>query len=132
MNILGIQWMDKVREKIGFAWAYHQKAKQQHYKTGLGVEPSGQKKSEGGGIKNNRGRDLEADITQTGLSWQQLERITQDRRRRRDVVNGTWSRRSQEPNYVIHFNEYEKHSSDPNPKSRIAALCHGSRERWQH
>ena len=27
------------------------------------------------------GDDLEADITQTGLSWKQLERIVQDRRR---------------------------------------------------
>ena len=29
--------------------------------------------------QNTWRRDLEADITQTGLSWKQLERITQDR-----------------------------------------------------
>ena len=47
--------------------------------------------------KNTRPRDLEADITQTRLSWQQLERIAQDRRRWRDVVHGLCSRRSQGP-----------------------------------
>ena len=41
-------------------------AKQQHYKTGLDVEPSGQETE--GETKNTGQRDLEADITQTGLS----------------------------------------------------------------
>ena len=69
-KILGIQWMDKVSNKD--LW-----------------ERTSQ--------KNTWRRDLEADITQTGLSWKQLERIAQDRRRWRDVVHGLCSRRSQGP-----------------------------------
>ena len=38
--------------------------------------------------------ELETGITQTGLGWQQLERIAQDRRRWREVVHGLCSRRS--------------------------------------
>ena len=61
------------------AWPHIEKAKHEHYETGLDVEPSGQAKE--GDIEKH----LEADITQTGLSWKQLERIAQDRRRWRDV-----------------------------------------------
>ena len=42
------------------------------------------------GDQNTWRRDLLADITQVGLSWQQLERIAQDRRRWREVVPGRW------------------------------------------
>ena len=71
-----------------------EKAKHQRYVTGLDVEPPGQAK-EGETNKNTWRRDLEADITQTGLSWKQLERIAQDMRRWREVVHGLCSRRSQ-------------------------------------
>ena len=57
--------------------------------------PQGKRKR--GRPKNTWRRDLEADITQTGLSWKQLERIAQDRRRWRDVVHGLCARRSQGP-----------------------------------
>ena len=70
-----------------------EKAKHQRYKTGLDVEPPGQAKE--GETKNTWRRDLEADITQTGLNWKQLERIAQYRRRWREVVHGLCSRRSQ-------------------------------------
>ena len=70
-----------------------EKAKHQHYEKGVDVEPSGQEKD--GDDNNTWRRDLEADITQTGLSWQQPERIAQDRRRWREVVHGF--KRSQEP-----------------------------------
>ena len=81
------------QEKMGMAWRHIEKAKHQRYETGLGVEPPEQAKE--GRPKNTWRRDLEADITQTGLSWKQLERIAQDRRRWRDVVHGLCSRRSQ-------------------------------------
>ena len=55
--------------------------------------PQGKRKR--GRPKNTRRRDLDAAITQTGLSWKQLERIAQDRSRRRDVMHGLCSRRSQ-------------------------------------
>ena len=45
--------------------------------------------------KNTWRLDLEADITQTGLSWKQLEMIAQDRRPLREVAHGLYSRRSQ-------------------------------------
>ena len=80
------------------AWPHIEKAKHQHYETGLDVEPSGQAKE--GRPKNTWRRDLEEDITQTGLSWKQLERIAQDRRRWRQVVHGLCSRRSQWPKQV--------------------------------
>ena len=54
--------------------------------------PQGKRKR--GRPKNTWRRDLEADIKQTGKGWQQLERIAQDRRRWRNVVDGLCSRRS--------------------------------------
>ena len=83
----------------GMASPHLEKAKQQHYETGLGVKPSGQGKREG--VQNNTWRhDLEADITEMGLSWQQLERIAQGRRRWREVVHGLCFRSSRGPKYV--------------------------------
>ena len=55
------------------------------------MEPSGQAKER---ETEKQRRDLEADITQTALSWKQLERIAQDRRLWRDVVRGLCSRSS--------------------------------------
>ena len=69
------------------AWPHIEKSKKQHYETGIDVEPSEQAKE--GDTENTWPRDLEADITQTGLSWKQLERIAQDTRRWRDVVHGS-------------------------------------------
>ena len=79
------------------AWPLIEKAKHQHDETGLDVEPSGQAKEGRVRPKNTWRRDLEADITQTGLSWKQLERIAQDRRRWRDVVHEQGSMRNQGP-----------------------------------
>ena len=75
------------------AWPHIEKAKHQRYETDLDVEHPGQAKE--GRPKNTWRRDLEADITQTGPSWKQLEMIAQDRRRWRDVFHGLCSRRSQ-------------------------------------
>ena len=95
---LGIRWLDKISNKdiwlrinhvqmeIGVSWPHHDKAKHQHYKTDLDLEPSGPEKE--GNDKNTWRRDLEADITETGLSWKQLEMIAQDRRRWREVAPG--------------------------------------------
>ena len=112
-KILGIQWMDKVSNKDlwkrtnqvqidtdilirRWGWLGHTFRKPNTNITRQAlVEPSGQAKE--GRPKNTWWRDLEADITQTGLSWKQLERIAQDRRRCRDVVHGLCSRRSQWP-----------------------------------
>ncbi len=58
---------------MGMASPHIEKEKHQRYETGLDVEPPGQAKE--GRPKNTWRRDLEADITQTGLSWKQLERI---------------------------------------------------------
>ena len=81
--------------KRRWGWIGHRlrKPKHQHYETGLDLEPQG--KGKRGRPKNTWRRDLEADITQTGLSWKQVERIAQDRRRWRDVVHGLCSSRSQ-------------------------------------
>ena len=49
------------------------------------------------GANNTWRRDIEADISQTGLNRQQLERIAQDRRRWREVVHSLCSNRSQGP-----------------------------------
>ena len=54
--------------------------------------PQGKRKR--GIPKNTWRRDLEADIKQTGNSWQKLETIAQDRRRWRNIVDGLSSRRS--------------------------------------
>ena len=75
------------------AWPHIEKAKHQHFETGLDMEPSGQAKE--GETEKHLAGDLEADITQMGLSWKQLERIAQDRKRSRDVVHGLCSRRCQ-------------------------------------
>ena len=74
------------------AWPHLEKAKHQHNQTSPDVEPPRQEKE--GKTKNTWRRDLEADIKQTGNGWQQLERIAQDRRRWRNVVDGLCSRRS--------------------------------------
>ena len=54
--------------------------------------PQGKRKR--GRPKNTWRRNPEADIKQTGNGCQQLERIAQDRRRWRNVVDGLCSRRS--------------------------------------
>ena len=53
-----------------------EKAKHQHYEKGVDVELSGQEKD--GDDNNTWSCDLDADITQTGLSWQQLDRQGQE------------------------------------------------------
>ena len=62
--------------------------------------PQGKRKK--GRLKNTWRRDLEADIMQMGLSWQQLERIAQDRRRRRrEVVHDLWFSRKIRSSHTI-------------------------------
>ena len=109
-KILGIQWMDKVSNKdlwertsqvqmeidiLKRRWLGHtlRKPNTNITRQALTWNPQGERKR--GRPKNTWWHDLEADITQTGLSWKQLERIAQDRRRWRDVVHGLCSRRSQ-------------------------------------
>ena len=106
-KILGIQWMDKVSNKdlwertsqvqieieiLKRRWGWHghtlRKPNTNITRQALTLNPQGKRKRGGGGRPKNTWRcDLEADITQTGLSWKQLERIAQDRRRWRDVVH---------------------------------------------
>ena len=111
-KILVIQWMDKVGNKDlwertnqvqieieilkrRWGWFGHtlRKPNSNITRPALTLDPQGKRKR--GRPKNTWRRDLEVDITQTGLSWKQLERIAQDRRRWRDVVHGLCSRRSQ-------------------------------------
>ena len=47
--------------------------------------------------KNTWRRDLEADAKQTGCTWRELERIAQDRRRWRTVVDGLCPSRCSRP-----------------------------------
>ena len=61
-----------------------EKAKHKHNQT----RGTPKARERGGDQKNTWQRDLEADIKQTGNGWQQLERIAQDRRRWRNVVDG--------------------------------------------
>ena len=111
-KILGIQWMDKVSNKdlwertsqvqieieiLKRRWGWHghtlRKPNTNISRQALTWNPQGKRKR--GRPKNTWRRDIDADITQTGLSWKQLERIAQDRRRYRDVVHGLCFRRSQ-------------------------------------
>ena len=113
-KILVIQWMDKVsnnnlwkrtnqvqidtyilKRRWGCLGHTLRKPNTNITRQALTWNPQGKRKR--GGPKNTWQREFEADITQTGLSWKQLERIAQDRRRRRDVVHGLCSRRSQGP-----------------------------------
>ena len=43
------------QEKMGMAWPHIEKAKHQHYETGLDVEPPGQAKGGGGGDRKTPG-----------------------------------------------------------------------------
>ena len=89
--ILGIQWMDKVSNKDlwertsqvqieieilkrRWGWLGHtlRKPNTNITRQALTWNPQGKRKR--GRPKNTWRRDLEADITQTGLSWKQLER----------------------------------------------------------
>jgi len=58
----------------------------------LSWNPQGKRKR--GRPKNTWRRDLEADIRQSGYTWNQLERMAKDRKRWRSVVGGLCSRRS--------------------------------------
>ena len=108
-KLLGIQWMDKVSNKDlwertsqvqleieilkrRWGWLGHTLRKPNINITRQALTWNPQGKRKRGRPKNTWRRDLEADITQTGL-----ERIAQDRRRWRDVVHGLCSRRSQGP-----------------------------------
>ena len=99
-KILGIQWMDKVNNKDlwdrtnqiqieidilkrRWVWLGHTSRKPNSNITRQALTWNPQGKRKRGRLKN------------PGLSWKQLERIAQDRRRWRDVVHGLWSRRSQ-------------------------------------
>ena len=111
-KILRIQWMDKVSnndlwERTSqiqieveiltrrWGWLGHTLRKPNTNITRQALTWNTQCKRKRGRPKNTWRRDLEADITQTRLSWKQLERIAQDRRRWIDVVHGLCSRRSQ-------------------------------------
>ena len=111
-KILEIQWMDKVSNKdlwertnqvqieieiLKRRWGLlvHTLRKPNTNVTRQALTWNPQGKRKRGRPKNTWRRDLEADITQTGLSWKQLERIAQDRSRWREVVHGLCSRRSQ-------------------------------------
>ena len=113
-KILGIQWMSKVSNKDlwertsqvqieieilkrRWGWLGHTLRKPNTNVTRQALTWNPQGKRKRGRPKNTWRRDLEADITQTGLSWKQLERIAQDRRRWREVVHGLCSRRSHGP-----------------------------------
>ena len=110
LKILGIQWMDKVSNKDlwgrtsqvkieieilkrRWGWLGHTLRKPNTNITRQALTWNPQCKRNRGRPKNTWRRDLEANITQTGLSWKQLERIAQDRRRWRDAVDGLCSRR---------------------------------------
>ena len=113
-KILGIQLMDKASNKglwertsqvqieidiLKRRWGWHghtlRKPNTNITRQALTWNPQGKRKK--WRPKNTWRGDLEADITQTGLSWKQLERFAQDRRRWGDVVHGLCSRRSQGP-----------------------------------
>ena len=110
-RILRIHWMDRVSNKDlwdrthqaqieieilkrRWGWLGHtlRKPSTNITRQVLTWNPQGKRKR--GRPKNTWRRDLEADIKQTGKGWQQLERIAQDRRRWRNVVDGLCSRRS--------------------------------------
>ena len=99
-RILRIHWMDRVsnkdlRDRTHQAQIEIEILKRRWGWLGRQVltwNPQGKRKR--GRPKNTWRRDLEADIKQTGNGWQQLERIAQDRRRWRNVVDGLCSRRS--------------------------------------
>ena len=110
-RILQIHWMDRVSNKDlwdrthqaqieieilkrRWGWLGHtlRKPSTNITRQVLMWNPQGKRKR--GRPKNTWRRDLEADIKQTGNGWQQLERIAQDRRRWRNVVDGLCSRRS--------------------------------------
>ncbi|KAI0231346.1 hypothetical protein LSAT2_018330 [Lamellibrachia satsuma] len=110
-RILRIHWMDRVSNKDlwdrthqaqieieilkrRWGWLGHtlRKPTTNITRQVLTWNPQGKRKR--GRPKNTWRRDLEADIKQTGKGWQQLERIAQDRRRWRNVVDGLCSRRS--------------------------------------
>ena len=110
-RILQIHWMDRVSNKDlwdrthqaqieieilkrRWGWLGHtlRKPITNITRQALMWNPQGKRKR--GRPKNTWRRDLEADIKQTGNGWQQLERIAQDRRRWRNVVDGLCSRRS--------------------------------------
>ena len=110
-RILRIHWMDRVSNKVlwdrthlaqieieilkrRWGWLGHtlRKPRTNITRQVLTWNPQGKRKR--GRPKNTWRRDLEADIKQTGNGWQQLERIAQDRRGWRNVVDGLCSRRS--------------------------------------
>ncbi|KAI0214832.1 hypothetical protein LSAT2_033165, partial [Lamellibrachia satsuma] len=107
-RILRIHWMDRVSNKDlwdrthqaqieieilkrRWGWLGHtlRKPTTNITRQVLTWNPQGKRKR--GRPKNTWRRDLEADIKQTGKGWQQLERIAQDRRRWRNVVDGLCS-----------------------------------------
>ena len=111
-KIVGIQWMDKVRNtdlwertnqvrieiyilKIIMGLLGHtlRKPNSNITRQTLMWNPQGKRKR--GRPKTPGDVTLRRDITQPGLSWKQLERFVQARRRWRDVVHGLCSRRSQ-------------------------------------
>ena len=110
-RIIRIHWMDRVSNKDlwdrthraqieieilkrRWGWLGHtlRKPSTNITRQVLTWNPQGKRKR--GRPKNTWRRNLEADIKQTGNGWQQLERIAQDMRRWRNVVDGLCSRRS--------------------------------------
>ena len=110
-RILQIHWMDRVSNKDlwdrthqaqieieilkrRWGWLGHtlRKPSTNITRQVLMWNPQGKRKRKR--PKNTWRLDLEADIKQTGNGWQQLERIAQDRRRWRNVVDGLCFRRS--------------------------------------
>ena len=68
-------------EKMEMAGAQSQKAKKQHYKTILAVEPS---------TRTTWRRNLEEEMKASGHSWRDITRMAQDRREWGSVVRGLY------------------------------------------
>ena len=81
-------------ETIEMDWLHSSQASRHITRQALTLNPDGKRKR--GRPRNTWRRDLEVDVKETGYTWRQFERLTQDRNAWRSHIGGLCPIRSDE------------------------------------